>query len=562
MLIYNFQKEFVGIDSKTLQELGYHDLEALQEEVADFADLFVKTPGYIYNFQHVHWIDFIDCADDGEIQKVVINANGKNFTANILITNIYLTENPTEKAYLVNLNSLRSLADGEVDILANDISNKPMPTHHTPIEKPQYQEPIKQAESIPTPTIEKAPIEEIAFPQEQSNDLDIDLSVFQNEESIPKEIQELPVVEEKVENKGDIQLDILLDEEEPPASTTPPAKSPTPTKKTIKKEKFDNGYIYDPEVASSELGLPVDLIEEFIQDFIAQAKEFKSELYSSCNDGDIANIKSLSHKLKGVAANLRVADALEVLTTINTTSDMSEIKPDLDLFYNIISKLSGEEIEVEEIVEDSTEYHIEEEKSEDISLDFKDDNAISIEQPLEVQMQEEKSEDIALDFKDDNAISIEPPLEVQMQEEKPEDIALDFKDDNAISIEPPLEVQIETEPVQIEEEISEDAINISYSKEKVANEIGIDLEIFNELFEDYIDETNIVVQEIENASKNNNFDLIHFEIRKFKGMNENMRINSFDNELEALLQTTNQEESLKLIHTIQNILDKLSKVGA
>jgi len=60
MLIYNFQKEFLGIDAKDLQELGYHDLSSLRSEVTDFADLFVKTPGYIHNFQHVHWIDFID----------------------------------------------------------------------------------------------------------------------------------------------------------------------------------------------------------------------------------------------------------------------------------------------------------------------------------------------------------------------------------------------------------------------------------------------------------------------------------------------------------------------
>ena len=43
-------------------------------------------------------------------------------------------------------------------------------------------------------------------------------------------------------------------------------------------DSFAN-YVFNPEVASEELGLPTDLVEEFIQDFIAQANSFKDELY-------------------------------------------------------------------------------------------------------------------------------------------------------------------------------------------------------------------------------------------------------------------------------------------
>ena len=58
MLIYNFQKEFIGIDKSSLEALGLSTLSELQEQVEDFADLFVKTPGHIHNFKHVHYLRF------------------------------------------------------------------------------------------------------------------------------------------------------------------------------------------------------------------------------------------------------------------------------------------------------------------------------------------------------------------------------------------------------------------------------------------------------------------------------------------------------------------------
>lgn len=97
MLIYNHKKEFLGIDEGYLKALGLSSLAELQNEADDFADLFVKTPGYIHNFKHVHWIDYITCNDSGIDSKVVINVKGKNYTTPIEIQTLYLTQNPSEK---------------------------------------------------------------------------------------------------------------------------------------------------------------------------------------------------------------------------------------------------------------------------------------------------------------------------------------------------------------------------------------------------------------------------------------------------------------------------------
>ena len=109
------------------------------------------------------------------------------------------------------------------------------------------------------------------------------------------------------------------------------------------KDLLDETEAYNPQMAANELGLPVEEIEEFIEDFINQAEEFRNELYSSLESNDLENIENLSHKLKGVAANLRMQEVLEAITVVNSSSDKSEIESGLDDFYKSVAKLSETE---------------------------------------------------------------------------------------------------------------------------------------------------------------------------------------------------------------------------
>ena len=67
----NNKKEFIGIDEQDLNALGFTTLLELQNEADDFADLFIKEPGFVHNFTHVNWIDFVECADPAEGSKVL-----------------------------------------------------------------------------------------------------------------------------------------------------------------------------------------------------------------------------------------------------------------------------------------------------------------------------------------------------------------------------------------------------------------------------------------------------------------------------------------------------------
>jgi len=553
MLIYNFQKEFLGIDDKDLHTLGFNTLEELRSEVTDFADLFVKTPGYVHNFQHVHWIDFIQYADDSEESKVLINIKGKTFKATLAISTLYLIDNPSAPAYMIRLNNLHPLSQTENENLSHEILNRELPKVEPQEAKVFTKSTTPDAYDIPQPTPVQQHTQTVQNAVE--NDLlDIDMSTPSSfiQESQPTQyttpsVPSQKVVEDEMLSIEGLSLDVFNDEEiETPATQlvedskeeTQQTIIPQTNQKKIEKE-WDNGYQYDPNIASKELGLPIDLIEEFIQDFIIQAKEFKDEIYISINNGDVENVKVLSHKLKGVAANLRIEDAHEVLSAVSATNEMDVIHENLDIFYKIIAKLAGEP--VTEIVTTITptieeSYLQEEEKNESLELEFKDDK-------------DEEDNLIQLDFKEEE--TTQPVLKIE-DDDVPDKIEIpELADDDFFEINIDNDIQKEAETP-----------SFTYSKEEVAQEIGLDQESFNELFEDFVAESQTIFENINTAVHNNDFERCRDEAIKFKGMSDNMRIHEFTHELEILIHSADKDAILQAIQKIDTTLTKISEMGA
>ncbi len=551
MLIYNFQKEFIGIDEKDLKTLGFKNLGGLKAEVSDFADLFVKTPGYIHNFKHVHWIDFITCADSGEESKVIININNKNFRSTLTIQTAFLTDSPSAKAYIVYLNNLRELTNKESEQIAGDITERPVVKVTSASQTSSFTEkteelPIQKIE--PTPILQIDPYEtpiEVNFDEEE----EFEEVVPATSDYIPEDmLEDLPEAPVTLVNNKDEMLDVgdlSFDEEEIETQ-----EEETLVTETVK-ESFDNGYVYDPHVASDELGLPLDLIEEFIQDFILQAKDFQENLYTSLNDGDLDNVKILSHKLKGVAANLRIEDAFEALATINTSSDITVIKENIDTFYKIIAKLAGEEIEVEKVIEvikkKSENKDDKIEKQVEIQIEDSEDDLYSIddtEVPQKIDLPELADDDFF-----SSALEIE---EIGHELEDIEDIELLELDKELDSNEESLE----------DLDFEDETPSIEYSKQLAANEIGLDQKTFDELFDDYSIESQKIAQEMHRALSNNNLSILRSEAIKLKGMSENMRINNMTPELNSLINSSDTNEMSKTLTNIDAILAQISKIGS
>ena len=591
MLIYNHKKEFLGIDETDLRSLGFSSLSELQTQTDDFADLFVKEPGYIHNFKHIHWIDFAQYNDSIEGARVIIQTSSKKFKCNIEIKTAYLIDNSEEKAFLVYLQNLRELSVDENDEVTETLIETSTPKIIEDTPKPAAiaevvyeQEPIEEQAS--ESDFEQEPIEE----QASESDFEQETTI-QTEISEPDEIENK--TEEEIYEESPLELslnepmNIVLDEEENQLEETSDENE---------FEEIQNGYIYDPHVASAELGLPVDLIEEFIQDFIDQAKEFKDKLYSSFESGDTSTVKSLSHKLKGVAANLRIEDALDALTIINTSNNQTEVKSNLDTFYIIISKLAGEKvaavkkakkhvtpiIEKEELTND-----IEHEASDiddPLTIDFKDDSETTPEK-IKTEKVEESEDDLVLSFKDDEESYIEIDAKKEIEDEKntEDDLVVDFKDDNDYD-RPKEEIKTDSDDededdfiIDFKYENNTDEVNnqdsneikdkieveesaITYNKESAAKEIGLDHESFEELFNDYIDEAKTLSFKINNAIESGDDSLWKSNAIQLKGMSDNIRINDFKSELETLINTKDVQAAKAAGEKINILISKISNI--
>ena len=599
MLIYNSKKEFLGIDEQDLQALGYENLTDLRAESDDFANLFIKTPGYIHNFKHVHWIDFVSCVESGEEAKVIIYAKEKAYRATLNIKSAYLVDHPSEKSFLVNLQNLRALTTTESAKISADIAQRAIPTgtvgeseifvdsldsniavsnsnidledpyESTSLEdinstviKDEYDdapisieledEPIQinEIETINTPVItEEISIQE---PEKVTNDsLDIDLEddliipLNDDEDNllVDDNIDMLDISIDDDDNNIDM-LDISMDDDEDIL-----VQVEKPKDEIIKQEdedeyeyievevddEDDSDYVFDPQVASDELGLTMELIEEFLEDFITQADEFKPELYNALDAGDFDEVKKLSHMLKGVAANLRIEDAKDTLVIINTSNDIDEVSTNLDKFYRIMAKLAGKDIPKKKIIQKVK-------KNKTATIEKQNtDNLLMVEKEPEIVQEkieivaEESNDDLLL--MDDNLLMVEE--EPEIVQEKIEIVAEEPNDDLLL---------MDDDLLMVEQEPSK------YDKSIVANQLGLDLESFNELLEDYKKEVLSLTQKIKLSINNQKSSSWKQQAELLKNMNENMRVDIFNNELNTLLQTDSTDIAEEAINKIINII--------
>ena len=106
-----------------------------------------------------------------------------------------------------------------------------------------------------------------------------------------------------------------------------PAVKPQNEMKEIVLEKVSALPIsYSPQTAADELNLPVVLIEEFVDDFIEQARQDKDHLLTSYYQKDMDNIHELGHKLKGAASNLRINELADILEEIQFCTEHDKLE--------------------------------------------------------------------------------------------------------------------------------------------------------------------------------------------------------------------------------------------
>ena len=217
------------------------------------------------------------------------------------------------------------------------------------LEKPEDYEDNEFPELLEDDTIISEKKEEVLNARftDLLNNIAIDEEQEREEEKKKEKEVQLDKVEEKVAVQPEPFVDLsretflpenddfLLDKEFNPTEST--ATLPVveilaqESDHKIKSIQLDNvsalPISYDPQTAADELNLPVVLIEEFVEDFIEQARHDKDHLLTSYYQEDMDNIHELGHKLKGAASNLRINELADILEEIQFCTDIGKLEP-------------------------------------------------------------------------------------------------------------------------------------------------------------------------------------------------------------------------------------------
>jgi len=110
----------------------------------------------------------------------------------------------------------------------------------------------------------------------------------------------------------------------------------TPTvKKEIPQESFGTidlsdvqpiHFDFQMEAAANDLSLPVELIEEFVHDFLEQAHIETDKMLEAYEKGDLDTIQKIGHLLKGTASNLRINPLSDTLYEIQFCEDSNNLE--------------------------------------------------------------------------------------------------------------------------------------------------------------------------------------------------------------------------------------------
>lgn len=165
-------------------------------------------------------------------------------------------------------------------------------------------------------------------------------------ESIESLYNTLSRITTQASDKDDLENDVLIEDvdeklelfDEPtpepviqesiPARNAPKGDSfGTISLEGIKPKHFD----FQLEEAANDLLLPIELIEEFVNDFIDQAHIETKKMLQAYEDGDLDTIQKIGHLLKGASSNLRInalSDTLYKIQFCEKSGDLDTLIKD------------------------------------------------------------------------------------------------------------------------------------------------------------------------------------------------------------------------------------------
>lgn len=584
MLIYNSRKEFVNITDDSLNQVGYYSIDQLRDDVADFADLFENKPGYVHNFKNFSWIDFLLHSEQDSV-KASIRCNSKIFECSFKVDSYLVNE---EDGFAVELTELVTVGEDSSTTPKSEFQT-PSPKVKENAEAPSYKAP----DSIETQAVPEVFDEPIAMPD--IHDEPTALPEIEDDFLAMPELSDEPqAVREETPNNDilDFDFDVMSDSEpmtqELAKAPVAEAASNTSFLNSVELETASD-YVYDPSIAADELGLPSDLIDEFVGDFVVQAKKFRPDLQEALDKSDFDNIQILSHKLKGVAANLRIEDALEVLTFINTSQDTVKLTDHIAYLYYIVNRLEfGEDapdlamptIQESIPVADEIEDDILPVHHDDFALDIlpMDDETFTTAKPAMI-VEETATDDhddiipmdldsMLMDTQDsfdqeseatfDSDTTQDDPFAFDLIDEAPTNVesdldnpGIDFDTDStefSIANKENLEDDIfsmPTDDIENESAQVEQTVNDTFDMNAMSEELDIDVETLKSYINEFVDQANELKGELESALSTNDLETVKDLATQLKGVSEALNMTYASQLLSSLQITTDAQEAVE-----------------
>jgi len=144
------------------------------------------------------------------------------------------------------------------------------------------------------------------------------------------EVSTEEIIEEAEEEVEEEKLELFDEVEtvEVPLSIQPQKAKSENSFGTISLEGITPKHFdFQLEEAANDLSLPVELIEEFVHDFISQALIETENMLKAYEDGDLDAIQKIGHLLKGASSNLRINPLSDTLYQIQFCEDASKLEP-------------------------------------------------------------------------------------------------------------------------------------------------------------------------------------------------------------------------------------------
>ncbi len=286
--------EEITIDIQTLSDEMGVSREDYLGFLHDFKETVEQSKTQLYNTRHPEHRDAIEAIESlAEVMGLTI-----------IIDQI-------EALFVVSGDALEMQVDALIQTINKVIAKASLP----------IQETISLSEELEPIAIE----ETLSLMQEQTITPTEPLKVFEQHPVVQEDMiltteDDEPLL---VEDKSAIiteSVEPLFEIQEEKVET--PIKKSTSMLDNVKPIHFD----FRLEEASNELGLPVELIDEFVHDFIEQAHENTLEMLEAYDVKDLARIQKLGHLLKGASSNLRINPLAETLYEIQFCEDFNKVE--------------------------------------------------------------------------------------------------------------------------------------------------------------------------------------------------------------------------------------------